>query len=44
MKTVLTVSALAVLILSGCSNKSAGVHINSKGKGGAYIKGGVLKF
>lgn len=43
MRVIITV-VLSLYVLSGCTHKSAGVHINSNGKGGVYMKGGVLKF
>jgi len=44
MKIMIVLSLLGLLVFSGCTHKSAGIHINSNGKGGIHMKGGVLKF
>jgi|GEM_PF-5197221 len=33
-----------IIVLSGCSRTSAGVHINDSGRGGGFIRGDILKF
>ena len=44
MKKMIILSLIMMSFFLGCSNKSAGAHINNNGRGGGFIQGEVLKF